>query len=157
MINLDTHMLVFALSGEISTHERHVLADNPWGTSAIVLWELAKLAQLGRVEIDLVNRDVVRLFSGLHVWPLDLAVSVQSTRLDFRGDPADEIIATTSIVHGVPLLTRGRVIRRSGLVPLASRAAATRSGSAEIRQQDDEYRHSPPDLSSCQTRNANRN
>ena len=35
------------------------------------------------------------------------------------GDPADELIAATSIVHGVPLLTRDRQIRRSKLVPLA--------------------------------------
>jgi predicted nucleic acid-binding protein len=44
-------------------------------------------------------------------------VCVQSTRLDFRGDSADEIIAATSVVHNVPLLTRDRQIRRSKLVP----------------------------------------
>jgi PIN domain nuclease of toxin-antitoxin system len=69
--------------------------------------------------MDLDAADVVRTLSGLHVWPLDLAVSVQSTRLDFRGDPADEIIAATSVVHRVPLLTRDRHIRRSRIVPLA--------------------------------------
>jgi PIN domain nuclease of toxin-antitoxin system len=39
--------------------------------------------------------------------------------LDFKGDPADEIIAATSIVHGVSLVTRDRVLRRSRRVPLA--------------------------------------
>jgi PIN domain nuclease of toxin-antitoxin system len=43
---------------------------------------------------------------------------LQSTRLDFRGDPADEIIAATSVVHRVPLLTRDRRIRGSRIVPL---------------------------------------
>jgi PIN domain nuclease of toxin-antitoxin system len=39
--------------------------------------------------------------------------------LDFRADPADEIIAATSIVHRIPLRTRDARIRRSALVPLA--------------------------------------
>ncbi len=37
--------------------------------------------------------------------------------LDFAADPADEIIAATSLVHGVPLVTRDRPIHRSRLVP----------------------------------------
>ena len=36
-----------------------------------------------------------------------------------KNDPADEIIAATSVVHRVPLVTRDRRIRRSKLVPLA--------------------------------------
>jgi PIN domain nuclease of toxin-antitoxin system len=34
-------------------------------------------------------------------------------------DPADQLIAATSVVHGVPLLTRDRTLRRSKIVPLA--------------------------------------
>ena len=70
--------------------------------------------------MDLDDRDVVRVVSRAHVWPIDLAVARTSTRLDFRGDPADELIAATSIVHDVPLVTRDRVMRRSDMVPLAS-------------------------------------
>jgi PIN domain nuclease of toxin-antitoxin system len=87
--------------------------------SAIVLWELAKLAQLGRIDIDLDDAELIRTLSGIHVWPVDLAVSIQSTRLDFKSDPADELIAATSIVHQVPLLTRDRRIRSSRLVKFA--------------------------------------
>ena len=119
MINLDTHILVFALAGEIKPRERRLLAGNTWSISAIVLWELAKLVQLGRVALDLTNPELVRTLSSLHVWPLDLAVSIQSTRLDFQSDPADEIIAATSIVNSVPLLTRDRRILKSRVVPLA--------------------------------------
>ncbi len=119
MINLDTHVLVFALAGEVSEKERRLLAGNTWSISAIVLWELAKLVQLGRVAVDLEHAEVVRTLSGLHVWPIDLAISMRSTRLDFRGDPADELIAATSVVHGVPLLTRDRRIRKSRMVPMA--------------------------------------
>lgn len=119
MINLDTHLLVFALTGEATARERRVLAANTWSISAIVLWELAKLVQLGRIQVDLDDGQIVRTLSGLQVWPLDLAVSLQSTRLDFKSDPADELIAATSIVHQVPLLTRDRRIRSSRLVPFA--------------------------------------
>jgi PIN domain nuclease of toxin-antitoxin system len=119
MVNIDTHILVFALSGEITERERKILTATTWSLSSIVFWELAKLVQLGRIDIDLEDADVVRMLSGIHVWPLDLAVSIQSTRLDFKGDPADELIAATSVVHRVPLLTRDRRIRSSRLVPLA--------------------------------------
>lgn len=119
MINLDTHILVFALQGKITDKERRLLAGNTWGISSIVLWELAKLAQLGRIAVDLDDGEVIRTLSSLHVWPLDLAVSIQSTRLDFKGDPADELIAATSVVHKVPLLTRDRRIRTSRIVPFA--------------------------------------
>ena len=119
MINLDTHVLIYALAGSLRPTERAILSRHPWGISAIVLWELAKLAQLGRIELDLEDPEVEAALAGVHVWPLDLAVARVSTRLDFRGDPADELIAATSVVHAVPLLTRDRVIRRSKLVPLA--------------------------------------
>jgi len=119
MLNLDTHILIHAVSGMLRPTERGLLVRNRWSVSSIVLWELAKLVQLGRVDLDLDDRDVVRVLSRLHVWPIDLAVARASTRLDFDSDPADEIIAATSVVHGVPLLTRDKVMRRSKVVPLA--------------------------------------
>jgi len=119
LVNLDSHILIFALAGDVTAKERRVLAGNTWSISAIVLWELAKLIQLGRIAMNLEDGEVVRTLSALYVWPIDLAVSIQSTRLDFKADPADELIAATSVVHGVPLLTRDRRIRRSRIVPLA--------------------------------------
>ena len=120
MLNLDTHILIFALSGELTQGEQDLLARSRWSVSAIVLWELARLVQLGRLDLDLDDREVVRGLSRLHVWPLDLSVARASTRLDFAGDPADEIIAATSVVHNVPLLTRDQMMRSSKVVPLAS-------------------------------------
>ena len=119
MVNVDTHILVFALTGEVTDKERRILASNTWSVSAIVLWELAKLAQLGRLDIDLDDADLTRTLSSIHVWPIDLAVGLQSTRLDFKSDPADELIAATSIVHKIPLITRDRRIRGSRLVKFA--------------------------------------
>ena|SRR2546428_3555500 len=119
MLNLDTHILIFALGGNLTSVEKTFLSRNVWSISAIVLWEISKLAQLGRVSLDLDDPEVVRILSQIHVWPIDLIVARTSTRLDFRGDPADELIAATSVVHNIPLLTRDRSIRRSRIVPLA--------------------------------------
>jgi PIN domain nuclease of toxin-antitoxin system len=119
MLNLDTHILVFALAGELRPRERALLGREPWGISDIVLWELAKLIELGRLRLNLRDRNVRHALGSLHIWPIDLEIAETSTKLDFKGDPADELIAATSVVHVVPLLTRDRRIRRSKVVPLA--------------------------------------
>ena len=119
MLNVDTHVLVYAVAGELRPREIELLQSENWSISAIVLWELAKLAQLGRIAVDLDDPDVVRVLSSVHVWPLTREIARASTRLDIRGDPADELIAATSVVHNLPLVTRDRKIRASKIVPLA--------------------------------------
>jgi PIN domain nuclease of toxin-antitoxin system len=120
MLNVDTHVLLYAVTGALQPAERRLLGSEAWSISAIVLWEIAKLAQRGRIAVDLDDPDVVRVLSRIHVWPLTREIARASTRLDVAGDPADEIIAATSLVHNVPLVTRDRALRRSKLVPLAS-------------------------------------
>ena len=43
MVNLDTHVLIHALQGGLTSGERSLLTRNRWSVSAIVLWEIAKL------------------------------------------------------------------------------------------------------------------
>ncbi len=119
MLNLDTHVLIHALRGALTAKERRILSADTWSISGIVLWEISKLVQLGRLEMDLADPDVVRALSKIHTWPLTLEICRGIHDLDFRSDPADEIIASTSIVHRVPLVTRDGKIRKSKLVPLA--------------------------------------
>jgi PIN domain nuclease of toxin-antitoxin system len=119
MLNLDTHILLYAVTAQLTPAENRFLRAQRWSISAIVLWEIAKLAQLGRIQVDLDDVDVVRALTAVHVWPITVDIAKQSTRLDVRGDPADELIAATSIVHNVPLLTRDGRLRRSRIVPLA--------------------------------------
>lgn len=119
MLNLDTHVLIHALQGTVRPRERALLAEASWGVSAIVLRELAKLVQLKRITLDLDDPDFQNAMMSVHIWPLDLEVARLSTRLDFHGDPADELIAATSVAHEIPLLTRDRRILRSKIVPLA--------------------------------------
>ena len=119
MLNLDTHTLLHALAGNLKPREAKLLSSDTWSISAIVLWEICKLAELGRIEVDVEDADVARALHQIHTWPLTLEVCCQSCRLDIGGDPADQIIAATSVVHRVPLVTRDRKIRESDIVPLA--------------------------------------
>ena len=119
MLNLDTHILVFALSGELTAREKRLLQNDTWSISGIVLWELSKLYQLKRINLDIREAEFSRWLSRIGVWPIDLEVARKIQLLDFSSDPADEIIAATSLVHNVPLLTRDRRMLKSRLVPLA--------------------------------------
>jgi len=120
MLNLDTHILLYALTDELTSRERALLANETWSISAIVLWEIAKLSELGRIEIDLDHAELIRTLARIQTWPLTLDICRAIQSLDFDSDPADEIIASTSLVHRVPLMTRDRKMRRSKLVPIAS-------------------------------------
>jgi PIN domain nuclease of toxin-antitoxin system len=63
MLNLDTHILIYALSGDLRSRERKLLSSQRWNISAIVLWELAKLSQLKRIELDFEDVEVRRALS----------------------------------------------------------------------------------------------
>ena len=119
MLNLDTHVLLHAVGGKLTAREDRLLRAEQWSISAIVLWEIAKLSQLRRIQIDLDDPDVSRVLAAVHIWPITMAVARSSTLLDVNADPADELIAATSLVHNVPLLTRDRKLLSSKLVPLA--------------------------------------
>lgn len=44
MLNLDTHVLLYALAGELTRRETTLLSREAWSISAIVIWEIGKLA-----------------------------------------------------------------------------------------------------------------
>lgn len=119
MLNLDTHVLLHALAGTLRPREGRLLASDAWSISAICLWEISKLVQLGRIELELDAVELTRTLARIHTWPITLDICRAIRTLDFRGDPADELIAATSLTHHIPLLTRDRRIRRSHRIPLA--------------------------------------
>ena len=49
----------------------------------------------------------------IRIWPIDLGMRGQATGMH------DEIIAATSVIHRIPLVTRDRKIRKSKVVPVA--------------------------------------
>ena len=119
MLNLDTHIVVALLSGDLSKAERHLVADDTLAISDIVLWELAKLVQLRRLELDFEDAGFAAFHRSVTVFPIRAGMARQSTRLDFSSDLADEIIGATSVVENIPLMTRDRRILKSKMVPLA--------------------------------------
>jgi PIN domain nuclease of toxin-antitoxin system len=119
MLNLDTHILLGLLFGELRDREQRLIHGESLAISDIVLWEIAKLAQRGRIDIDFDDPKFIKAMRQVTVYPVSVEIARQSTELDFRSDPADEIIAATSVVERIPLLTRDRKILKSKVVPLA--------------------------------------
>ena len=120
MLNLDTHIVVALLSGDLGRREHDLIAGDSLAISDVVLWELAKLVQLRRLEFDFEDAGFVAFHRSATIFPITIEIARASTKLDFNSDPADEIIAATSIVERIPLLTRDRRILKSKRVPLAS-------------------------------------
>lgn len=121
MLNVDTHILVAWYRDSLRRDEGRLLEREPWGISAIVLWELYSLVQEGQLEFDLDDPDFNRDLTGVHTWPISIHVCRQLRRLDFSSDPADELIAATSLAFDAPLLTRDSRLLGSKVVPLALR------------------------------------
>lgn len=119
MLNLDTHIVVGLFRGELTEAEYECAANQSWAISDVVLWELAKLTQKGRLRINPESPRFREWLDSLTILPITFEIAWTSTRLDFSSDPADEIIAATSVVEKIPLLTRDQRIRSSKLVPLA--------------------------------------
>jgi PIN domain nuclease of toxin-antitoxin system len=119
MLNLDTHIVIDFVRGSLSARERDVMRGSELAISSVVLWEIAKLNQLGRIALDLADPRFQAFVAQLRVFPIDVQVASTSCSLDFKSDPADEIIAATSIVHELPLVTTDKRICASKLVPLA--------------------------------------
>ncbi len=120
MVVLDTHAFVWWVAKP--THlaagaRRAIAASSRRGVAAISLWEVAMLVERGRLKLD---RDVGDWLSdavaeeGVEVLELSPEIAVRSTRLarSFHGDPADQLIVATAMVHGCPLVTRDERIAR---------------------------------------------
>ena len=120
MVNLDTHIIVDAVHGKLRPGELKVL-DDFWAISGIVLWEIGLLEREGRIGPILDNPAFNRLLRSMTVYPIDREVARMLRRLDYRSDPADEIIGATSLRWDIPLLTRDSRILASKVVPLALR------------------------------------
>ena len=117
MLNLDTHILIKARAGDLSRTEEKVLRRNPaWCISGIVLWEISKLHQLQRIRFGLDYPPLRKALDSMEIIPVDYKVCRSIELLDFQSDPADEIIAATSLAYQLPLLTRDTRILSSRLV-----------------------------------------
>jgi len=118
-ILLDTHIWIWLSIEEkkkLSAKAAAALrgANRKW-ISAISCWEFAKLTEKGRIGLSIPPLTWIRrsLFDlDIRVADLTPEIAVESTQLrSFHSDPADQIIAATSRILGMPLVTSDRRIR----------------------------------------------
>ena len=117
MIVLDTHVLIWAVDGErrLGAHARAAIAAaeqaDDIGVSAITPWEIALLAESGRLrlarEVGAWIAAALALPVRIRLIPLEPAIASDSVRLPdaFHADPADRFIVATARQYGAPLLT----------------------------------------------------
>lgn len=119
MINVDTNVLLAFVYGRSRRDEQRLLEADAWGISDAVLWEIGLLERDERIQPLLGTPGFQELLDGSTIFPVDVRIAQALRRLDFRSDPADLVIAATSIVYDMPLLTRDDLLLKSKVVPLA--------------------------------------
>jgi PIN domain nuclease of toxin-antitoxin system len=121
VIVIDTHVLIWAVQDDprLGEKARQIIDDTTQRSriliSAITPWEIAMLAEKGRIALgDDVGRWIGRALAlpGLSFAPLEAAIAVDSVQLpgDFHADPADRMIIATARFHQVPLMTADKAI-----------------------------------------------
>jgi PIN domain nuclease of toxin-antitoxin system len=123
VIVLDTHVLVWwvngspALSARAQREIRSVLKDAPLNVSAISIFEIRTAARRGRLElstpVDQWIGDLANLHE-VHIQPVTREIAALAGSFDdtIPGDPADRIIAATTLVLDAKLLTADDRLRR---------------------------------------------
>jgi PIN domain nuclease of toxin-antitoxin system len=114
LILIDTHIWIWWVSNSerLRRSNRDLLneADRQFAISIISCWEVAKLVQYGRLELDRPVSEWIASalsYTRIELLPLTPAIVVESTRLPepFHRDPADQLIVATARIHQIPLLT----------------------------------------------------
>jgi PIN domain nuclease of toxin-antitoxin system len=124
---LDTHAWVAWMIGssDLTTTTRDALdmlapQARPY-LSAISLWEVAMLVDLGRLTLSMPLVEWLSLAAHprtVKVVPITAAIAAATAALPstFHRDPADRIIVATCLELDAPLLTHDRLIMRSRVV-----------------------------------------
>jgi PIN domain nuclease of toxin-antitoxin system len=115
VILLDTHIWVWWVSqpDKLQFKHRELLEINPnrsLGVSIISCWEVAKLAEYGRLKLDRpVETWIEEALAqpGLELVPLSPRIVVESTQLPepFHRDPADQLLVATARVLDCQFMT----------------------------------------------------
>ena len=124
MVTLDTCTLVWLslMPGELSGRAKKAITGNRLIISDISLWEIAMLIKSRRIQIDSTYREYITLVLSSFdpvVKPITPEISGLAVTFDnsVNKDPADRIIAATSIIEKAPLVTGDKNLRKSKVVP----------------------------------------
>ncbi len=126
MLNLDTHVLIHAVGGKLTAREDACCVRIVGAFQRSFFGKLRNwLSLTASTSISMIRK------SPEFSMPCTFGRSPWTSRgpargLDVHVDPADELIAATSLVHKVPLVTRDRKLLSSKLV--AARIAGCGAG-----------------------------
>ena len=124
----DTHALLWWLQGggrlddrQIEALARAEASDARLCIAAVSLWEIAMLAERGRIQLPASTEAFLEELEAsppLRILPLDARVALEAVRLPdtVPRDPADRMIVATARVAGLPLVTADARLRKSGAV-----------------------------------------
>jgi len=120
LILLDTHIWLWYVSEShrLTERQKQILAERTTDgldVSVISCWEVAKLVERGRLDLDRPIQDwIAQALSIPEIQAIELTpqIAVASTQLPqpFHRDPADQMIVATARVHDIELLTADRRI-----------------------------------------------
>jgi len=125
VILLDTHVLIWMASDpkRLSKKAREAIREARRRTqiavSTITLWELAWLAENGRIQFaGSVESFVREAVARVMLKPMTPEITALAVRLprSFPKDPADRIIVSTAMVEGAPLVTADERIQQAKVV-----------------------------------------
>jgi PIN domain nuclease of toxin-antitoxin system len=122
-IVLDTHIVVFAAGGNLTSIRKRLLEDatSELYLSAVTLWELTKLVEFGHLAMPDGFEGFMRDLCShprysIAQYDADLMIELLAIAPRLHKDPADQIIVATCRRLGASLMTDDARIRRSKLV-----------------------------------------
>lgn len=119
MILLDTHAALWMANEDpaLGRHSHSIIRkareDRQLAISAISFWEIALLANKGRLELSQPPTELRSdlLDTGVHELPLSGAIASLAVSLEsLHGDPADRFIVATALTHDATLVTADRAL-----------------------------------------------
>ncbi len=115
MILLDTHIWIWWVSQSpqlTPTLTQHIQQQqqNRLGVSIISCWEVAKLVEIGKLQLTFPIATWLSqalAYPGVQLLDLSVPIVVEATQLPgtFHRDPADQLIVATARIYNIPLLT----------------------------------------------------
>ncbi len=127
MITLDTHVILWdALQPQMLSKKAREAIEKANQTDGLLfcsisLWEIAMLIRKKRIEVNVPYRDLVQLLLSCNKYlfqEITPEIAELSTTLPdtINSDPADRIIAASSLITKTPLVTADENLRKSELL-----------------------------------------